>query len=173
MHRIEKDLFLRHIDQHWKDHLTTMDQLRTGIGLRGYGQRDPKKEYQKEGFRLFAVLMIDIRSKVMGQLYRLEVRSQEDVAAEEAAYRRRIEAQQKQMQMVAASADKTEDGTPAQSPAPEDVLARTPRRAATARRERPKIGRNDPCWCGSGKKYKKCHMAADGESDSGSPDAAV
>ncbi|MCB9528595.1 MAG: preprotein translocase subunit SecA [Myxococcales bacterium] len=174
MHRIEKDLFLRHIDQHWKDHLTTMDQLRTGIGLRGYGQRDPKKEYQKEGFRLFAALMIDIRSKVMGQLYRLEVRSQEEVAAEEAAYRRRIEAQQRQMQMISATADKTEDGAPAAtppSPAPDDVLARAPRRAPTVRRERPKIGRNDPCWCGSGKKYKKCHMAADGVSDG--PDAAV
>ena len=162
MHRVEKDLFLRHIDQHWKDHLTTMDQLRTGIGLRGYGQRDPKKEYQKEGFRLFNSLMIDIRSKVLGQLYRLEVKSQEEVAAEEAAYRRRIEEQQRQMQMIASSGSKTEDGAPTSGPEPDDVLARAPaRRSAPVRRERPKIGRNDPCWCGSGKKYKKCHMAAD------------
>jgi len=165
MHRIEKDLFLRHIDQHWKDHLTTMDQLRTGIGLRGYGQRDPKKEYQKEGFRLFRSLMIDIRSKVLGQLYRLEVKSQDEVAAEEAAYRERIEAQQRQMQMVASSSsNKSDDGDgPGSSggPAPDQVLARAPRRQAPVRRERPKIGRNDPCWCGSGKKYKKCHMAAD------------
>ncbi len=160
MHRIEKDLFLRQIDQHWKDHLTTMDQLRTGIGLRGYGQRDPKKEYQKEGFRLFRSLMIDIRSKVMGQLYRLEVKSQEEVAAEEEAYRQRIEAQQRQMQMIASTPSKSEDGQPS-GPAPEDVLARAPRRQAPVRRERPKIGRNDPCWCGSGKKYKKCHMNAD------------
>ncbi len=171
MHRVEKDLFLRHIDQHWKDHLTTMDQLRTGIGLRGYGQRDPKKEYQKEGFRLFRSLMIDIRSKVLGQLYRLEVKSQEEVAAEEAAYRERIEAQQRQMQMIAQNSEnKAENGQAASGgPAPDQVLARAPRRQAPVRRERPKIGRNDPCWCGSGKKYKKCHMTAD---QSGNQDGA-
>ncbi|MCA9537379.1 MAG: preprotein translocase subunit SecA [Myxococcales bacterium] len=161
MQRVEKDLLLRHIDQHWKDHLTTMDQLRTGIGLRGYGQRDPKKEYQKEGFRLFNDLLVNIKAQVMGQLFRLQVRSEEEIRREEEEYRRRIEAQQRQMQMLSSGAEKTEDG---RGPAPNEVLARGPQRAAV-RRDRPKIGRNDPCWCGSGKKYKKCHMEADQADD--------
>jgi len=90
------------------------------------------------------------------------------VRAEEEAYRRRVEALQRQMQMSAPGGDKTEDGAPA-GPTPEQVLAA--RRAAAPvlqRRNRAKIGRNDPCWCGSGKKYKACHMAADG----GNPDDA-
>ena len=99
MSQLEKQLFLQQIDQLWKDHLTTMDQLRTGIGLRGYGQRDPKKEYQKEGFRLFTSLLIEIKSKVLGQLYRVKVRSEEEVRAAEEAYRQRVEEQQQQMRM--------------------------------------------------------------------------
>ena len=154
MSRLEKQLFLQQIDELWKDHLTTMDQLRTGIGLRGYGQRDPKKEYQKEGFRLFNSLLVQIDSKVMGQLYRVQVQSEEEVAAAQEAYQRRIEEQQRQMQMLSSQGEGGEGGEPAAS-------AKRQRRVKTVRRERPKIGRNDPCWCGSGKKYKKCHMAAD------------
>ncbi len=175
-HRLEKDFFLRVIDEQWKDHLTVMDQLRSGIGLRGYGQRDPKKEYQKEGFRLFADLLVDVKSKVVGQLVRLEVRSEEEVRAAEEAHRRQIEAQLRQMQMLGGQQDKTEDGqprsNPAQSPSPDDILAAPRRRAVgTVRRERPKIGRNDPCWCGSGAKYKKCHMAEDDEAARQQPPA--
>jgi len=166
--RIEKELFLRTIDELWKHHLQVMDQLRQGIGLRGYGQRDPKKEYQKEGFRLFQDLLVETKAKVVSQLMRVQVRGEAEVRAEEEAYRRRIEALQRQMQMSAPGGDKTEDGAPA-GPTPEQVLAA--RRAAAPvlqRRNRAKIGRNDPCWCGSGKKYKACHMAADG----GNPDDA-
>jgi preprotein translocase subunit SecA len=166
--RIEKELFLRTIDELWKHHLQVMDQLRQGIGLRGYGQRDPKKEYQKEGFRLFQDLLVETKAKVISQLMRVQVRAEAEVRAEEEAYRRRVEALQRQMQMSAPGGDKTEDGAPA-GPTPEQVLAA--RRAAAPalqRRNRAKIGRNDPCWCGSGKKYKACHMAADG----GNPDDA-
>jgi len=166
--RIEKELFLRTIDELWKHHLQVMDQLRQGIGLRGYGQRDPKKEYQKEGFRLFQDLLVETKAKVVSQLMRVQVRGEAEVRAEEEAYRRRVEALQRQMQMSAPGGDKTEDGAPA-GPTPEQVLAA--RRAAAPvlqRRNRAKIGRNDPCWCGSGKKYKACHMAADG----GNPDDA-
>jgi preprotein translocase subunit SecA len=164
--RIEKEVFLRTIDDLWKHHLQVMDQLRQGIGLRGYGQRDPKKEYQKEGFRLFHDLLVQIKAKVISQLMRVQVRAEAEIRAEEEAYRRRVEAMQRQMQMSApGGGEKTEDGP--RGPAPDQVLA-PPRAPALQRRNRAKIGRNDPCWCGSGKKYKSCHMAADG----GNPDGA-
>ena len=155
MHQLEKQLYLQQIDQLWKDHLTAMDQLRTGIGLRGYGQRDPKKEYQKEGFRLFSSLLVNIKAKVMGQLYRVQIESEEEVLAAQKAYRERVEEQQRQMQMFSSeSAESGADESRSTKP-------RERRRVTTVRRERPKIGRNEPCWCGSGKKYKKCHMASD------------
>ncbi len=158
-HRLEKDLFLRNIDEFWKQHLTTMDQLRTGIGLRGYGQRDPKKEYAKEGYRLFTDLLVNIKSQVMGHLFRVQVRSEEEVRREEEEYRARIEEQQEQMRMIG-----TKGG------GDDDVLDRPVRRqTGTVRRERPKIGRNDPCWCESGKKYKSCHLNSD-RSGATSPD---
>ena len=160
MMQLAKDLFLREIDHQWKEHLQTMDQLRQGIGLRGYGQRDPKKEYQKEGYRLFLDLLVSIKSQVMGQLYRVQVRSAEDVRRAEEEHRRRIEAQQRRMQMVAAGGDKTADGSAPTSNDGTDA-GRQPIGARTIRRGRPKIGRNDPCWCSSGKKYKKCHLSAD------------
>ncbi len=163
MHRLEKQLFLQQIDQLWKDHLTTMDQLRTGIGLRGYGQRDPKKEYQKEGYRLFSSLLVNVKSKVMGQLYRVQIQSEAEVEAAQAAYQKRVEEQQRQMKMIGGSEAAGND---------DSALERSPRRrTGTVRRARPKIGRNDPCWCGSGKKYKKCHMSADASADRGGSDA--
>ncbi|MCK6571742.1 preprotein translocase subunit SecA [Myxococcota bacterium] len=171
--RVERDLFLRTIDELWRNHLQTMDQLRQGIGLRGYGQRDPKKEYQKEGYRLFQDALMAVKSQVVGQLLRVQVRSEAEVAQQEAEYRRRVEAMQQQMQMKAqGGGEKSEDGAP-QGPSPEEILAQRRRlavgAAASQRRSRAKIGRNDPCWCGSGKKYKKCHMEADGggEGDDG------
>ena len=162
MHQLEKQLYLQQIDQLWKDHLTTMDQLRTGIGLRGYGQRDPKKEYQKEGYRLFSSLLVDIKSKVMGQLYRVQIESEDEVLAAQRAYQERVEEQQRQMRMF--SAESMDSGA-------EERQSEKPRRrqrVTTIRRERPKIGRNELCWCGSGKKYKKCHMAADASAARGS-----
>jgi preprotein translocase subunit SecA len=122
--RLEKDLYLRQIDELWKNHLQVMDQLRQGIGLRGYGQRDPKKEYQKEGFRLFLDLLVNIKSQLMGQLVRVVVRSEEEVRRAEEEYRRRIEEQQRRMRMLAPDEDgnAAESGPPpqqAQGPAPE------------------------------------------------------
>ncbi|MBU0552078.1 preprotein translocase subunit SecA [Myxococcota bacterium] len=171
-HRVARDLFLRHIDELWQHHLQVMDQLRTGIGLRGYGQRDPKKEYQKEGFRLFKDLLVNIKSQTMGQLYRLHVRSVEEIRAEEEAYRRRMEEQARHMQMLTSNIDKYDpEQKKSLGPTPEDVLAPKRRSAGTVRRSRPKIGRNDPCWCGSGKKYKKCHMSADQQAEAEGLDA--
>jgi preprotein translocase subunit SecA len=162
--QLAKDLFLRQIDEQWKNHLQVMSQLRTGIGLRSYGQRDPKKEYQKEGFRLFQDMLINVKSQVMGQLFRLQVQSEEEVRREQEARRAQMEARARQMQARAAANDKADAEQQKQDgPSPDEVLAQRPVRRAvgTVRRDRPKLGRNDPCWCGSGKKYKKCHMEAD------------
>ena len=155
MNTLEKQLYLQQIDELWKDHLTTMDQLRTGIGLRGYGQRDPKKEYQKEGFRLFNSLLVNIKSRVLGQLVRVQIETQEEMMAAQEEYRRRAEEQQRQAQFRSSESqgDDAQGGDGSQD--------RAPRRVRTVRRERPKIGRNEPCWCGSGKKYKNCHMKSD------------
>jgi preprotein translocase subunit SecA len=165
MHQLEKQLYLQQIDQLWKDHLTTMDQLRTGIGLRGYGQRDPKKEYQKEGYRLFSSLLVDIKSRLMGQLFRIKIEDEAEVLAAQEAYRQRMEEQQRQMQMLS-SENMGEGGASSENANGQEQR----RRVTTVRRERPKIGRNEPCWCGSGKKYKKCHMASDNAGISSAPD---
>jgi preprotein translocase subunit SecA len=162
--QLAKDLFLRQIDEQWKNHLQVMSQLRTGIGLRSYGQRDPKKEDQQEGFRLFQDMLINVKSQVMGQLFRLQVQSEEEVRREQEARRAQMEARARQMQARAAANDKADAEQQKQDgPSPDEVLAQRPVRRAvgTVRRDRPKLGRNDPCWCGSGKKYKKCHMEAD------------
>ena len=127
-----------------------MDQLRTGIGLRGYGQRDLKKEYQKEGYRLFSSLLVNVKSKVMGQLYRVQIQSEAEVAAAQEAYQQRVE-EQRQMKMIGGS----------EAPNAAGDQQRSPRRRTGTVRRRGKIGRNDPCWCGSGKKYKKRYMASD------------
>lgn len=192
LYRLNKELFLRQIDEQWKEHLQTMAQLRQGIGLRGYGQRDPKKEYQKEGFRLFTDLLINIKGAVMGQMFRVKVPSMEEMRKAEEERLRQMEAISQRMAALAAAeaegvspeaqlesarqAAQSPDAQGAsteprpqptqpqpqpQGPRPDDVLASARPRRAANRRARPKIGRNDPCWCGSGKKYKKCHMPLD------------
>ncbi|GAB4304280.1 MAG: preprotein translocase subunit SecA [Myxococcota bacterium] len=130
----EKVIYLQTIDRNWKDHLTTMDYLRQGIGLRGYGQRDPKIEYKKEGYNLFLALMSRIKQTTLQQLLKIEIQTQEEIA--------RIEAKER------AAAQKIADA------AGRDKL---PIGGGTVKRTGKKIKPNDPCWCGSGKKYKKCH----------------
>jgi preprotein translocase subunit SecA len=153
-----RTFFLEEIDQQWIEHLKTMDALREGIGLQGYGQKDPKKEYKKAGFSLFTEMMQRIQANCTQKIFRVHFeRKQEQIP----------EVEQKQRQMIERGvADKSEDGD-------EDVAEdkkRAPRRATgkartsgdgaktePIKRDRPKVGRNDPCPCGSGKKYKKCH----------------
>ncbi|MDQ3265777.1 MAG: preprotein translocase subunit SecA [Myxococcota bacterium] len=139
-HRFCQVRYLATVDQLWKDHLLAMDHLRQGIGLRGYGQKDPKQEYKREGYAGFIRMLSSIKETFVSQLMRVQPRDQ----AEEAARLQR-QMQQKQKQMMESRAGA--DGTPERK-----------QRAAPAR-EGPKVGRNDPCPCGSGKKYKKCHGA--------------
>jgi preprotein translocase subunit SecA len=151
--------FLRHfsleeIDQQWIEHLKTMDALREGIGLQGYGQKDPKKEYKKAGFSLFSEMMDRIQQNVVTKLFSVRIeREEQQVPA----------LQQKQRQMIERGvADKSEDN--AEGDGQQKQVARGKARTAgegqvtaPVKRDRPKVGRNDPCPCGSGKKYKKCH----------------
>jgi preprotein translocase subunit SecA len=137
MRQHERFVILQIIDTQWKDHLLTMDHLKEGISLRAYGQRDPLMEYKRESFELFGAMKDRIEEEVVRYLMLLEPMTREERAAEEARRRR-----EQEMIFEAASRSKAgEKRKPAQSKAA-------------------KVGRNAPCPCGSGKKYKKCHGAA-------------
>jgi len=233
--RIFRNFYLQEIDRQWIDHLTNMESLRDGIGLRGYGQRDPKKEYKKEGFDLFLAMMESIKTSVTGNMFKFQLQREDDIARIEEARRRAIEAQQKAIRAThvesPTAGGEAGDDPNAQAPArgaslPPGAAARAaaaarmmqaaraaslppgagmagaqrgasvppgagaqpspaqraaagaqpspaqraaagaqpslpPAKIETVRRERPKVGRNDPCWCGSGKKYKQCHLRED------------
>ncbi len=133
MRFLEKTFLLQVIDHHWKDHLLAMDHLRDGIGLRGYGQKDPLIEYKREGFDLFAAMMERIKSDALERLFRVQA----------------VRGEAPPPPAVAAPAP------------PRLTLNRGEEPAApqTVQRQADKVGRNDPCPCGSGKKYKKCHGA--------------
>jgi preprotein translocase subunit SecA len=170
--RVFRHVYLEEIDRQWVDHLTNMEHLRDGIGLRGYGQRDPKQEYKKEGYDVFVTMMAATSSNVCTKLFRAEVRRETEVERMEREDAQRHAAQQQAMQMRHGSElAGGEEETPAPRPS-----ARPQQRAQVqpVRRESPKIGRNDPCPCGSGQKFKKCHGAAlEDENEPGGDDAQV
>ncbi len=136
--RLERIIRLQIIDTQWKDHLLTMDHLKEGIGLRGYGQKDPLIEYKRESFMLFEEMLDRIDSETLRYLYFMRPVA-EQVREEEQVFARRRRTQESQLRFVGGG-----DAAPAKP---------QPIRAAQ------KVGRNDPCPCGSGKKYKKCHGA--------------
>ena len=145
----EKQILLRVLDDLWKDHLSTMDHLRHGIHLRGYAQKNPKQEYKRESFALFQELLESIKRDAIRVLSHVQVR-REDPAEEEARLRREAEAMAERMQFqhADASALAAEESDGAEG----DVAM-----AAAPVRAEQKVGRNEPCPCGSGKKYKHCH----------------
>jgi preprotein translocase subunit SecA len=157
---ITQQLYLETIDEFWKRHLQTMDQLRSGIGLRSYGQRDPKKEYQREGFNLFLDLMHQVRSQVMGNLFFLTVKSKKEIEEERAAYENYIAEQGRKQRLMEERQKRAEELAAARSALQFDDEQEV-EKSQPVRRERPKVSRNAPCWCGSGKKYKKCHFNED------------
>ncbi len=232
--RLFRTLFLQEIDKQWLEHLSHMDHLRDGIGLRGYGQRDPKKEYKREGYDLFVQTLQNTKASVVEKLFRVQRLTEREVEQAEAQRRRQVEARQQAIQaqhpgaaqqqapsaapaaqsrMVIAArhsqaaqqaalmaqarrlvTQQQQPGRPAPRPqaAVPQAATRPPmddededdddgfaeaqaqalaRRSAvpesmrpsreTIRRDLPKVGRNDPCHCGSGKKYKSCHMKDD------------
>ncbi|HEX9290505.1 MAG TPA: preprotein translocase subunit SecA [Anaeromyxobacteraceae bacterium] len=143
LRRWEQYIYLQSIDQLWKDHLLAMDHLRQGIGLRGYGQKDPKQEYKKEGYEMFMQMTWRVKSAVIGNILRLQLVRQESAEEIEA---KRLALARRQRVIESHGGD----GETAPRPKQETVV-----------RTQPKVGRNDPCPCGSGKKYKKCHGATE------------
>lgn len=154
---LERAASLSAIDVHWMDHLDTMDYLRTGIGLRGYGQRDPLVEYQKEGYMLFQGLMDNIRTSLLETVFRAEpafgARAGAAVPAELQVSGGQEGSGLHQLAQAAPAASASEPVSAAQ---PESALAAR-RATAPLRNQYKGVGRNDPCPCGSGKKFKRCH----------------
>ena len=162
LHRLERDLMLQTLDRLWKEHLATMDSLRSAIGLRGYAGRNPKQEYKRESFELFRDLLERIKSDVTRVLMRFQLASPEQLQAMEQAKRQQEEAIQAKMSMQHAEANSLGgDAKPAARVGlPPGAIQRAPQsQAQPFTREEKKVGRNEPCPCGSGKKYKQCHGA--------------
>lgn len=139
--RFEKEIMLMVIDRHWKEHLSGMDFLRQGIGLRGYAQKNPIQEYKKESFEMFSEMLDGVNHEAIGIISKVQVETEQDVDALEVnqAPDENIELQHSSAQNVLTENEETDDnGQP------------------FVRKER-KVGRNEPCWCGSGKKFKHCH----------------
>jgi preprotein translocase subunit SecA len=136
---MERAVMLQVVDSAWKDHLLALDHLKEGVGLRGYGQRDPLNEYKRESFELFSEMRNRIEDTIIKNLYRLEPASPEEMAEQQ---RKRREAARRALNFSA----------PAKTSGPPQAVQTVVNKGA-------KVGRNDPCPCGSGKKYKKCHGA--------------
>jgi preprotein translocase subunit SecA len=158
MARLRQFLLLQIIDTLWKEHLYAMDSLKEGIGLRGYGQKNPLTEYKQEAFDLFDALFQRVREEAVEYLF-----AARPVSEEELPTPRRPVAREERHDAVSLTVAAAAEATPAA------IAKQAPREsrggegvAHTVRRTAPKIGRNDPCHCGSGKKYKKCCGAADG-----------
>ncbi|MDV9041861.1 preprotein translocase subunit SecA [Stenotrophomonas sp. RAC2] len=151
MRALEKHVMLTVLDQSWKEHLARMDYLRQGIYLRGYAQKQPKQEYKKEAFELFSDMLENVKREVVTLLSRVRIRSDEEVHALEAAERQQAEARLSQSQFQ----HQDVGGYSADEEAAQVQAAQLG--VAQMQRDEPKIGRNDPCPCGSGKKYKHCH----------------
>jgi preprotein translocase subunit SecA len=157
----ERAVMLQSIDQHWREHLAALDYLRQGIHLRGYAQKQPKQEYKREAFELFGVMLDSIKREVTRHLMAVQIRSQEQV---EEAERRAEEAARAVKNVQYQHADYQgglvpEADAQGEPRSADDVLANAapPATIEPFVRSSTKVGRNDPCPCGSGKKYKQCH----------------
>ncbi len=156
MRHLERAVMLQQLDLHWREHLAGMDYLRQGIYLRAYAQKNPKQEYKREAFELFTAMLDRIRSDTVMLLQRLQVRTEEEIEREEDERRRKLQAR---MQLQhAPPPELAAQALP--PPEPADGSAATAAEAAApfVRGER-KVGRNEPCPCGSGRKFKHCHGA--------------
>jgi len=165
--RVFRYVYLETIDEAWVDHLTNMEHLRDGIGLRGYGQRDPKNEYKKEGYNLFINMMARVSGAALNKFFNVQIQRQDEMQELEAAAEARHHAE---LDMAVAKHLGDEGEV-----SPEELLAQV--RSAVnsvpqtrpAQRSTPRIGRNDPCPCGSGKKFKQCHGSSDDETAEAEP----
>ncbi|MBS0289187.1 MAG: preprotein translocase subunit SecA [Proteobacteria bacterium] len=153
MRRFEKSVMLHSLDMHWRDHLSQMEYLRQSIFLRGYAQKDPRQEYKREAFNLFTSMLDSIKRQVISLLSVVEVQAASDIDAVEAQEEQRRIANNESMVFRHASASALE-GNEEEGLENEKISAMG---GATMSRAAPKVGRNDLCPCGSGKKYKHCH----------------
>ena len=145
LRHFEKAVMLKVLDEHWKDHLGMMDHLRQGIHLRGYAQKNPKQEYKREAFELFSQMLERVEQEVVELLSKVQIRAEEDVEAIEEQRRHSIPPMSFHHDEIPSPVE--EEGVPAAVEEPEKPFVREGR----------KVGRNEPCPCGSGKKYKQCH----------------
>ncbi len=155
MRAAEKFFLLQVLDQHWKEHLASMDYLRQGIYLRGYAQKQPKQEYKREAFALFQTMLEQVKADVIQRLAQMRIRTENEVAELEAEQRREQERRALEFQHAEAAALEQAAAQPDAMPMGGDFPS--PPLQAQVVRDQPKIGRNDACPCGSGKKYKQCH----------------
>lgn len=158
MRRFEKTIMLNALDSHWKDHLSQMEYLRQSIFLRGYAQKDPRQEYKREAFNLFTAMLESIKRQVISTLSLVQIQAASDVEAVQAQEEMRRQASSDSMEFLHA-----ETMSPLQLTEESDAVAMNEKMSAaggsfaTVMRSSPKVGRNDACPCGSGKKYKTCH----------------
>jgi len=170
MRQIEKEIMLRQVDSHWREHLAALDYLRQGIHLRGYAQKNPKQEYKREAFEMFGEMMEQVKFQTISFLSMMRIRGEEDVAAVQrqapagAMQARHAEAPSVMNAPAGAAGAAGGGGLPGLPQAAPEQQLQTNRPAEQAApndqpfvREQPKVGRNEPCPCGSGKKYKQCH----------------
>ncbi len=144
LHNFERAIMLQSLDSHWREHLAALDHLRQGIHLRGYAQKNPKQEYKREAFQLFSNMLDAVKLEVTRITATVQVRSEEDVQAAEQQHEEVANVQYHHADYDEALAGKDQPET-----------AAAPAQPVT--RDTPKVGRNDPCPCGSGRKYKHCH----------------
>jgi preprotein translocase subunit SecA len=155
MRYLEKAIMLNVLDSHWKEHLSTMDYMRQSIHLRGYAQKDPKQEYKREAFNLFSSMLGSIRREVIRMLAIMQMEADVNIEAVEEKMRQDRTPQQLEFHHAQTSALATaEAATNAANTADDAVI---PEHHTPYVRSTPKVGRNEPCPCGSGRKYKQCH----------------
>jgi preprotein translocase subunit SecA len=167
MRYIEKEVMLRTLDQHWREHLAAMDYMRQGIFLRSYAQKNPKQEYKREAFELFSAMLDRIKFDTVTTVSKIQVRSQAEIEREELERQHRLARALQAQHAEAISPIQAVPGVgdPGGDPAHAggNVMEMDPRSSAPAVapfvRPMPKVGRNEPCPCGSGRKYKHCHGA--------------
>jgi preprotein translocase subunit SecA len=172
MRYIEKEVMLRTLDQHWREHLAAMDYMRQGIYLRSYAQKDPKQEYKREAFELFSAMLDRIKFDTVTTVSKIQVRSQAEIEREELERQQRLARALQAQHAEAISPIQAMPGLGEPGGAPlgaapagsgDNVMEMDPRSSAPPAapfvRPMPKVGRNEPCPCGSGRKYKHCHGA--------------
>ncbi len=159
MHHFEKSVMLQVLDNAWKEHLAAMDHLRMGIHLRGYAQKDPKQEYKREAFEMFTGMLDNVKQEVISIVSKVQVRSDEEVRIMEEEARQKQREQEMLFHHAEAVSLEFHPEDPLEQERPEQE-----RKAEAVKpfvRDAAKVGRNDPCPCGSGKKYKQCHGKLD------------